>query len=72
MAQLTSTPGLDQMPSFSPDGSSMAYSSDRGGAFEIYVRRWRHGRGETQLTRDGEQNLDRSGRQTGGICRFTR
>ena len=36
--QLTSSTGLDVFPAFSPDGRSVAYSSDRSGRFEIYRR----------------------------------
>ncbi len=55
--QLTSTLGQDSGPALSPDGSSLAYSSDRNGPFEIYVRSLAPGGAETQLTNDGEQNL---------------
>jgi Tol biopolymer transport system component len=34
--QVTTWTGLDFYPSFSPDGSSIAYSSERSGSFEIY------------------------------------
>ena len=36
--QLTSGPGLESEPTFSPDGRMIAYSSDRSGNFDIWVR----------------------------------
>ena len=53
--QVTSSTGLDVYPSFSPDGTAVAYGSDRGGRFEVYVRPF--GGQETQVTSDGQQNL---------------
>jgi Tol biopolymer transport system component len=55
--QLTSSTGLDVFPVFSPDGRSLAYSSDRSGRFEIYRRTLAAGGREIQLTTDGLQNL---------------
>jgi Tol biopolymer transport system component/DNA-binding winged helix-turn-helix (wHTH) protein len=56
--QMTVSLGLDQHPAFSPDGSSIAFSSDRSGRFEIYVRPMTPGAREIQITSDGQQNLD--------------
>ena len=36
--QITTWPGLDSNPAFSPDGEEIAYSSDHTGTFEIYIR----------------------------------
>lgn len=55
--QLTSSSGLDLFPSFSPDGTSIAYASDRGGRFEIFVKQLATGGREIQVTNDGGQNL---------------
>jgi Tol biopolymer transport system component/DNA-binding winged helix-turn-helix (wHTH) protein len=55
--QITSSAGFDASPSFSPDGRSIAYSSDRSGAMEIYTRRLDRPGTETQLTSDGAQNI---------------
>ena len=55
--QVTSWAGLDLNPSFSPDGNSIAYSSDHNGSFEIYVKQLTPGGREIQLTNDGQQNL---------------
>ena len=35
--QLTESPGTDGFPSWSPDGNSIAFESDRDGDLEIYV-----------------------------------
>jgi len=55
--QLTNTKGLDHSPTFSPDGSRIAFSSDRTGAFEIYLRPSRAAGRDVQLTRDGGENV---------------
>jgi Tol biopolymer transport system component/DNA-binding winged helix-turn-helix (wHTH) protein len=36
--QLTFDPGLESEPTWSPDGNLIAYSSDRGGNFDLWVR----------------------------------
>jgi eukaryotic-like serine/threonine-protein kinase len=55
--QITFSTGLDQYPSLSPDGNSIAYSSDQSGNFEIYVKQLTPGGREIQLTSDGQHNL---------------
>jgi eukaryotic-like serine/threonine-protein kinase len=55
--QVTFSSGLDGFPSLSPDGKSVAYSSDQNGNFEIYVKQLSPGGGELQLTNDGQLNL---------------
>ena len=56
--QLTFSTGLDQFPSLSPAGNSIAYSSDQGGNFEIYVKQLTPGGQEIKLTSDGQQNQE--------------
>lgn len=56
--QITSGLGLDLHPSLSPDGNSIAYSSDHGSGYEIYVRQLTPGGREIQLTSDGAQNFE--------------
>jgi len=56
--QITSWPELDFNPAFSPDGESIAYSSDHSGKFEIYIRSIAANGREIQLTTDGQQNFD--------------
>ena len=55
--QLTTSVGLDLFPSFSPDGSAFAYSSDRSGSFEIHIRQLSAGGTDLRVTSDGMQNL---------------
>jgi Tol biopolymer transport system component/DNA-binding winged helix-turn-helix (wHTH) protein len=56
-AQLTTSSGLDVDAAWSPDGSLLAYSSDRSGSFEIYLRSRDAVAKELQLTNDGNQNF---------------
>jgi Tol biopolymer transport system component/DNA-binding winged helix-turn-helix (wHTH) protein len=44
-------------PAISPDGRTIAYSSDRGGAMEIYTSGFAAGGKESPLTSDGGQNI---------------
>ena len=44
-------------PAFSPRGDALAFTSDRSGALEIYVRSLGEGGTETALTADGGQNV---------------
>jgi Tol biopolymer transport system component/DNA-binding winged helix-turn-helix (wHTH) protein len=55
--QITNSSELDIFPSFSPDGSSIAFSSNRSGGFEIYIRQLAGGR-DQQITSDGMENLE--------------
>jgi Tol biopolymer transport system component len=56
-SQVTFSPGLDAFPALSPDGKSVAYSSNQNGSFEIYLKQLAPGGGELQLTNDGQQNF---------------
>lgn len=55
--QITYSAGLDSDPSLSPDGNSIAFSSDRTGKAEIYIKQLTARGGEIQLTSDGRQNV---------------
>lgn len=57
MVQFTTSPGVDLGATFSPDGRSIVYSSDRSGRFEIYVRSSESQGKEIAITSDGKQNL---------------
>jgi len=57
LQQMTSSSAVDQNPALSPDGSLLAFSSDRTGHFEIYVRSLAPGAVERQITADGESNV---------------
>lgn len=56
--QITSWAGFDCYPTLSPDGNSIAYSSDRSGNFEIYVKQLTAGGREVQLTSDKSENFE--------------
>lgn len=71
LVQLTTSTGVDVYPSFSPDGGSLAYSSDRSGRFEIYVRSLGQGGRELQVTNDGMQNLQPVWSPDGRYLAFT-
>jgi len=55
--QMTTQSGLELNPTLSPTGDALAYSSDRSGTFEIYVRGLSGSAADTLLTRDGGQNV---------------
>lgn len=57
ITQVTTSTALDFFPSISPDGGYVAYSSNRGGSFEIYVRQLAPGGREIQITADGALNF---------------
>ncbi len=54
--QLTSWKGLDFYPALARDGKTIAFSSDRSGSFEIYIKQLVAGAREVQITSDGGQN----------------
>ncbi len=58
--QVTSWSGLDAFPSLSPEGNSIAYSSDHNGSYQIYVKQLTPGARETQLTSEGKENFSPS------------
>ena len=49
--RLTTDPGVDYAPTWSPDGSKIAFHSDRSGTLQVYVMN-ADGSGLTQLTTD--------------------
>jgi DNA-binding winged helix-turn-helix (wHTH) protein len=49
--------GFNGFPTFSPDGGSLAFVSDRSGQLEIYVRPLAPGAREVQVTSDGQGNV---------------
>jgi len=56
VARLTHDPGLSEWPTWSPDGSLLAFASDRDGDFDIYVRRVDGGH-EVNVTDDPGQDF---------------
>src|ERR1043166_5359215 len=45
-------------PALSPDGSAVAFASDRSGSFEIYVVGLANGGNEIAITNDGKNNVE--------------
>ncbi len=59
LARLTSSPGIDVSPSFSPDGSQIAFVSERSGGPQIYVMN-KDGSGAHRVSFQGSQNTSPS------------
>jgi len=57
VSRITAWAGLDAQPTLSPDGNSVAYSSNHNGTFEIYNKQLTSGGREIQLTADGHENF---------------
>jgi Tol biopolymer transport system component/DNA-binding winged helix-turn-helix (wHTH) protein len=55
--QVSTAATLNVFPRFSPDGSSVAFSTMRGRSMEIVVRALALGASETAVTADGQQNV---------------
>ena len=56
LARLTHPTSRTEWPSWSPDGSLLAYASDRSGNYEIYVRRGETGQ-DVNVTNDPAQDI---------------
>ena len=73
LVRLTSTSGLNIDPALSPDGSLLAYASDRGGSGEIDI--WVQPIGEERprrVTRESGDELEPSFSPTGGLIAFAK
>ena len=68
--QLTTNPGLDLHPAFSPQGDAVAFASDRSGSFELYVRALVGTATEIALTSDGQHNVQPAWSPDGSLIAF--
>ncbi len=71
VTQLTSDPGNDVMPQFSPDDAHIAFASDRGGNWDVYVMD-RNGGPAIRITNDPAQELHPSWSPDGSMLVFCR
>lgn len=71
MTQLTNDVADDAMPTFSPDGSKIAFASNRAGNWDIYVMPVGGGKA-VQLTQDGADELHPSWSPTGSELVYSR
>lgn len=63
--------GFNAYPAFSPDGSSLAFCSDRTGALEIWIRALAPGARELQVTNDGKNNVQPAWSPDGRLVAYT-
>jgi hypothetical protein len=68
--RLTTSAGSDVSPSWSPDGKTIAFASDREGSYEIYVMS-PDGSSLTRLTRNLDTDLDPAWSPNGSQIAFT-
>jgi len=54
--RLTNSPGVDEVPEWSPDGTKIAFDSERNGNFEVYVMN-ADGTGQTRLTNNSASDI---------------
>lgn len=56
-SRVTTSGGINVEPALSPDGSAIAFASDRSGSFEIYIVGLARGSKEIAITSDGKNNV---------------
>jgi Tol biopolymer transport system component/DNA-binding winged helix-turn-helix (wHTH) protein len=68
--QVTTSTGLAFCPTLSPDGTQIAYATDYGKGFEIFVRQVAPGGKEIQITSDGGQNIQPAWSPNGSLLAY--
>ena len=68
--RLTTSPGEDVSPEWSPDGRAIAFASNRDGNYELYVMN-PDGTGQARLTRNLDTDLDPAWSPNGALIAFT-
>ena len=63
--------GFNAYPAISPDGSSVAFCSDRSGALEIWIRGLAPGARELPVTSDGKNNVQPAWSPDGRFLAYT-
>jgi len=71
VTQLTTDPGNDVMPSFSPDGSRIAFTSDRDGSWDVYIMSANGGQA-VQITSESTHELHPTWSPDGKFLAFCR
>lgn len=71
VTRLTDDPAQDVMPSVSPDGQYIAYTSDRNGSWDVFVMSAEGGK-SVQITNDGSHDLHPSWSPDGSHIAFCR
>jgi serine/threonine protein kinase len=69
VARFTHDPGLSEWPTWSPDGSLLAFASNRNGNFDIYVRRVEGGQ-EVNVTNNASENFQPAFSPDGNFIAF--
>ncbi len=69
--RLTSAPGADTSPSFSPDGRQIVFESDRSGTQQLYVM-GADGSGQRRISFGGGRYASPSWSPAGNLIAFTK
>ena len=56
LTRLTTAPGFDMYPVWTPDGTQVAFTSDRDGIFNLYRKAWDDSAAEVERLTDSENN----------------
>jgi len=71
LEQVTTSMALDRWPSFSPDGSHIAFTSDRTGHYQIFIRSIAAGSNDRQITFDNLDNIQPAWSPSGDYIAYT-